>query len=332
MTVNKKTFIATTIITALLILLVGIQDAEMAKANFAPPIYFSTPTISKISLDYGTVYPSNPNLIFSFNVTHETITKGNPHVYSPTITNFNYIVDEGEEVRFEPKIISTEIVNKWTLYGDFYEANETQWLANVSLHGLGNGWHSLIVKVNMELAINSPTYPLPTNLTSYPLNFEVDTCAPVISNLSIENRTYNTAQIPLIFSINEPTSQLLYVLDRTSNTTILGNATLTKLADGSHSLIVYATDTAGNIGKSDTIFFIVRTPTPSPSPSPSPSISISPTPSDSPTQQPTIEHSPTANAPLGVRDFPSSLLVIAIIIVVITAVAGLLVYFKKIKK
>jgi hypothetical protein len=37
--------------------------------------------------------------------------------------------------------------------------------------------------------------------------------------------------------------------------TIPGNTTLNGLTDGSHSLVVYANDTAGNVGASETVTF-----------------------------------------------------------------------------
>jgi hypothetical protein len=44
------------------------------------------------------------------------------------------------------------------------------------------------------------------------------------------------------------------------------NGTLTGLSNGAHSLIVYAKDTAGNIGSSETIYFSIEPPQPSQQP------------------------------------------------------------------
>ena len=43
------------------------------------------------------------------------------------------------------------------------------------------------------------------------------------------------------------------------NVTISGNTTLTGFDDGSHYIIVYANDTAGNMGASNTVYFTVDT-------------------------------------------------------------------------
>ena len=40
--------------------------------------------------------------------------------------------------------------------------------------------------------------------------------------------------------------------------TIAGNSTITGLSSGEHSLIVYSTDEAGNIGVSEVIYFTVE--------------------------------------------------------------------------
>jgi hypothetical protein len=48
----------------------------------------------------------------------------------------------------------------------------------------------------------------------------------------------------------------------------MGNITLNSIFDGLHTIVVYANDTAGNMGKSDTIFFKTDSLTPSPTVSP----------------------------------------------------------------
>jgi hypothetical protein len=115
--------------------------------------------------------------------------------------------------------------------------------------------------------------------------------------------------------LTEP-STVTYSLDGKANVTIAGNSTLTNLPDGSHSLVVYANDTAGNMGKSETIFFTADTTTPSP------------TPSDYPTQQPTIEPSPTAYN-IQAEDFTPMIIIFGLVAGAV--VIGLLVYFEKYK-
>jgi hypothetical protein len=121
------------------------------------------------------------------------------------------------------------------------------------------------------------------------INFTIDTTPPKISVLSLENKTYNASDALLDFALNEPVSQISYVLDGGENLTIECNTTLTDLPNGEHNVTVYATDLAGNVGSSETITFTVAKPDP----------------------------------------FPTALVIAAFVIVAVIVVAGLLVYFKK---
>ena len=79
---------------------------------------------------------------------------------------------------------------------------------------------------------------------------------PAITNLSIENKTYSTQDIPLNFNVNENASKVAYSLDGKDNVTIAGNCTLTGLSVGAHNLTVYAWNDAG-IGASQTVNFAI---------------------------------------------------------------------------
>jgi hypothetical protein len=87
--------------------------------------------------------------------------------------------------------------------------------------------------------------------------FIVDTAPPRVSVLSLENITYGTSYVLLNFTTSETTPQISYVLDGQENVTISGNTTLTGLPVGAHNITIYAWDTAGNAGSSETITFNV---------------------------------------------------------------------------
>jgi len=91
-----------------------------------------------------------------------------------------------------------------------------------------------------------------------------DTTPPAISIASPENKTYTTTDVPLNFTVTESVSWIAYSLDGQTNVTITGDIILTGLSDGPHSLIVYANDTDGNAGASETIYFSVSQPEPFP--------------------------------------------------------------------
>ena len=123
---------------------------------------------------------------------------------------------------------------------------------NTTLYGpISDGTHTLKV-------YSIFTDILPVSST---INFTVDTTAPNVSILSLQNKAYNTSNIPLVFTVNETTSLITYIVDGKVYT-INGNTTLTGLQNGDHKIIVYATDEAGNAGASETINFNVQVPIP----------------------------------------------------------------------
>lgn len=85
------------------------------------------------------------------------------------------------------------------------------------------------------------------------------TSPPSISILSPGNTTYTINHAPLTFTINETPSWMGYSLDAQTNVTISGNTTLTSMNDGQHQVTVYANNTAGNMGSSETVYFTVQT-------------------------------------------------------------------------
>ena len=54
-------------------------------------------------------------------------------------------------------------------------------------------------------------------------------------------------------------------MDNQANVTVNGDAVMKDLPAGSHSVTVYAEDTAGNMGASDTFFFTIEESSPKPS-------------------------------------------------------------------
>ena len=79
---------------------------------------------------------------------------------------------------------------------------------------------------------------------------------PAITIVSPENKTYSTTDdVTLEFTVSEATSWIKYRLDGQANVTITGSATLSGLAEGTHSITVYAQDTDGLTGMSEIIYF-----------------------------------------------------------------------------
>jgi len=127
------------------------------------------------------------------------------------------------------------------------------------------GQHDLKVNVHAECTYyTDPRYIYSTSTFPIVINkkvpFTVDTNAvppPSVSITSPENRTYITSDVPLNFAVNGLSSQVTYSLDGHDNVTTTENTTLTGLSVGEHSITVYATNIAGNIGASETITFTI---------------------------------------------------------------------------
>ena len=117
---------------------------------------------------------------------------------------------------------------------------------NTTLTELPEGSHNIIVYASDSFGNTG---------ASSTVLFTVDMSPPSISILSPENKTYDATDIPLTFALNEPASWMAYSLDGKTSVTIAGNVTLSVLPEGSHSVIVYAKDTAGNAGASEIIYF-----------------------------------------------------------------------------
>jgi parallel beta-helix repeat protein len=83
--------------------------------------------------------------------------------------------------------------------------------------------------------------------------------SPTISIASPENKRYTVNHVSLTFTLSEPSSWIGYSLDGQTIVKIAGNTTLTGLSAGSHSLIVYTKDAAGNTEASEIICFSIKT-------------------------------------------------------------------------
>jgi hypothetical protein len=122
----------------------------------------------------------------------------------------------------------------------------------VALPELLEGWHNITVYGKYEYAGGSVFIVLDNSTVYFTID---DGNPPIISNLSVENKTYHTPGVPLNFTVDEQTSWIGYSLDGQANVTLTGNITLNDLSYGSHTLTVYANDTVGNMGTSSTIDF-----------------------------------------------------------------------------
>jgi N-acetylneuraminic acid mutarotase len=93
--------------------------------------------------------------------------------------------------------------------------------------------------------------------------FGYHTVPPSIVVNSPEALNYTTDKsITLNFTVNHPVVWMGYSLDGQKIVTVSGNTTLTKIQVGQHNITVYANDTYGNMGASETVTFTISEPFP----------------------------------------------------------------------
>jgi len=151
-----------------------------------------------------------------------------------------------------PLTFTVDETTLWIGYSLDGQANVTI-AGNITLSGLSEGSHNLVVYAN-DMANNKGS--------SNVIYFTIDTVPPNIQILSPENKTYTTDSISISFIVGEQTSWIGYSLDGQVNVSITGNTILTSLFDGVHYVVVYANDTAGNMGASTMVYFTIDTTLP----------------------------------------------------------------------
>jgi hypothetical protein len=272
--VNKKRLLTVAFISVLVLPAAGrTQVVNLAQA-ISDSIVIESPK-------NNTVYSSA--ILLNYSITSSSTY---PDSYNQKwVAWIGYNIDDKPAVTITPPVTITE-----------------QSVPVLPLSDLPNGEHriSVIVQFAYTTSIGAYTY----NVSSAPVYFRVDvtpsiridSSPPNIFIQSPENKTCNTADISLNFTVDEPVILMGYRLDAQDYVTTAGNTTLTDLPHGSHNLTVYAYDTAGNIGASEAVYFTISQET-------------------EPQQEP----------------FPTTLVVASVVTV---AVIGLvmLVYFKKRKR
>jgi len=141
---------------------------------------------------------------------------------------------------------------------------------------LGNYWSNYKTQHPNAIQIDdSGTYNIPytldaQNVDRHPLTqpfnseFYAPKVPPKIAIMSPVNQQFNESSVPLLFTVDKPVSWMGYSLDGGETVTIGGNTTLEGLANGFHNVTVYAKDTFGNTGASETVSFTLKVPEPFP--------------------------------------------------------------------
>jgi hypothetical protein len=230
----KRTKLTLALILSLLCVMLSVRAVKLVKAA------------SAVSSGLGIISPTNTTYThgsLSLKVMMVSLVGGNSEI------SVTYSLDGKANVTVPIVIKGHEKSFQATITG------------SAALPELPEGSHNVTVYSEYALyrftsqGIYYPKYSVWNHNTVY---FTVDYgVPPFISIMSPENKTYNQKDLLLNFTTNEKTSWIGYCLDQQANVTITGKKTLTELAEGSHSIVVYANDTAGSMGASETFFFTV---------------------------------------------------------------------------
>jgi parallel beta-helix repeat protein len=120
--------------------------------------------------------------------------------------------------------------------------------ANITLAALAEGTHTATVYANDSAG----------NEASDSVTFTVDLSGPEVTIISPENTTYATTTVPLSYTATDAET-CWYVLDGGASASLPGcaNITMAALAEGTHTVTVYANDSVGNEG-SDSVTFTIE--------------------------------------------------------------------------
>jgi N-acetylneuraminic acid mutarotase len=86
------------------------------------------------------------------------------------------------------------------------------------------------------------------------------TVAPMIYITSPSNETYQ--QVLLTYTVNKDVSWVGYSIDNNANVTVTNSIRLSRLSQGGHQIVLYANDSSGNVGVSNTVYFSIDTVAP----------------------------------------------------------------------
>ncbi len=228
---------------------------DLAEANWLVPVNPTPPPAPEISITLpaaNETYSSNVGLDF-------------------LVVGRNWIWDYGGYINISSVTYGLDDQPAMPFVGEQVVLPDVQSLIvhfSGSLTGLSRGVHSLIVYVECVGRYS----PEPYNMTDFKavgssskVYFGVDTSMkdnvpPEISIQSPKDQAYNASEVLVTFTVNEACSRFGYSLDGKKNVVVDGNTTITGLPDGTHSLVVFATDLAGNSKSSVTNFTIATVP------------------------------------------------------------------------
>jgi hypothetical protein len=292
-----KRKIALLAVTFAILMLVEVQAAETANAN---PFPISTMSIGSPQ-SYTTFIYQNTTIPLTIGL---NLFKDDTSRAYPQITHVTYSLDNQENITI------SNIPQSGTEYAakDIFGRVKGYYISltvNAILRNLSDGQHT----------INAYSFDTSGGVMSDSVTFEVLTSykIPEVILVSPLDQVYNTNEIPLTFIVHGDYEQLCYSIDY--NVTIEGNTTISiaGLANGCHTITVYA-NTPGRYGGSNSTYFIVGIN--------GSTADASPISTVEPTQSSQVNQ-------LLQSDYDQAVLIAVAFVIIILAVVSSLVYFKK---
>lgn len=255
----------------------GIPTLEVAKANYYPP-----PSIEFFS-------PFPPPIVYS-NASVQLYVRANALPSEPDITFIRYSLDGKSNITLT-NLAKEDNVWYWTAT-EGVVAQGKAFSVEASLGKLADGNHELTLYAHYadgKEMFRSTEFTVDTHYKY-----------PEVVILSPQNKTYASAEVPLIWICDEEIIWADYFLDEPlyGSKILPGNTTLAGLSNGTHTITVIVFTEIGG-GNSQTVYFSV-----------------------SPEPEPTPETEP----------FPTTLLIGSAVAVVAVVSLGLLVYLKKLRR
>ena len=252
---KRKPLTMSLILTLLFIGLVGTTLVNFGRANPTVYKYAALPIISVYSPTNTTSVNAN-EVLLNFSITR-------PREWEMTMSAPDWKISQ--YLKSVTVNVDSELCESISVSSNLSSAPFTYF---VYLKNLTDGAHNVTIHAYASAFEYVQWYSKPMSYTvsnSSIVHFTVDTTPPTITVWELENKEHLEFGFPLNFTVNEPVSEISYVLDGQENITIAGNCTITNLPYGEHSLTVYATDEAGNTGASQTIdFTLTKEPEPFP--------------------------------------------------------------------
>ena len=236
-----------------------VYSGELAPRSDTQP-----PKITILSPDHNSTVNSN-----SLSVSFKVEVGESKSAYSSMIWNVYYKADWLENQVYVYEYVSNSSQQP--------NPTQTEYSTILNLTGIPEGRHSVMVYATERGTYFEPPFSewpmwsLEFNVKSYgfqivgasTVSFTFDNTPLTVAVLPIASQILSqsgTSDVPLNFTVNGSAAKISYALDGQDNVTIAGNTTLAGMSVGSHNVVVYVWDAAGNIGASETVSFTMAEP------------------------------------------------------------------------